>query len=472
MTEASNQRAAPPADAAAPMWERLLRRFALVEPGELGPMLWSTGYLFFVFFSYTILKPIRESVGAGFNRDQKVLESLFTATMVVMLLVSPLFAWLVSRVPRRRFIPFTYHFFAANLLVFFALMKYAPPDWQRWISYSFFVWVSVFNLFANSLFWGFMSDVFRRDQGTRLFGFVAIGATIGSIFGSGLVKALVERVGQLNLLPVSAVVLEVAVVCFSVIVYRFGLGRGTSTPTPASGEHDGAGKSATGDVGGSVFSGFTLLVRSPYLLGICLYLLLYTTTSTYLYFEQAKIAKEQFPVPEQRTEFLASITLWSNLLTLAVQVFATGRIARRLGVSATLAFLPALTAVGIAVLGFSPTALTLLLVQVARSGLHYGVDRPSREMLYTVLGREEKYKSKSFIDTFVYRGGDQIGTWLRAPLEKIHLAVLIGFFIGLTIVWGITGVWLGRRQRSIAQAQEAARPAASTPASPPTAQGH
>ncbi len=431
-------------------WARSLRRFALVEPGELGPMLWSTAYLFFVFFSYSILKPIRESVGSGFKRDERVLEQLFTATMVVMLLVSPLFAWLVSRIPRRRFIPLTYHFFAANLIVFFVLMKYAAPE-SKWVNYSFFVWVSVFNLFANSLFWGFMSDIFRRDQGTRLFGFVAIGATVGAIFGSGLVKALVERVGKLNLLPVSAVILELAVVCFSVIVYRFGLGRGKVAPTA---EARAAGTSAAGDVGGSFFSGFTLLLRSPYLLGICLYMLLYATTSTYLYFEQAKIASVQFPIDDQRTDYLASITLWSNILTLTVQVLATGRIARRLGVSATLAFLPALTAVGIAVLGFSPTALTLLLVQVTRSGLHYGVDRPSREMLYTVLGREEKYKSKSFIDTFVYRGGDQIGTWLRAPLEKIHLAVLIGVFIGLTIFWGVTGVWLGRRQRVIARAQE------------------
>lgn len=458
MADVSNHIPFPPANSPSSMWERLLRRFALVEPGELGPMLWSSAYLFFVFFSYSILKPIRESVGAGFNRDEKILESLFTATMVVMLLVSPLFAWLVSRVPRRRFIPLTYHFFAANLIAFFFLMKYAPPDWQRWISYSFFVWVSVFNLFANSLFWGFMSDVFRRDQGTRLFGFVAIGATIGSIFGSGLVKALVERVGQLNLLPVSAVILEIAVVCFSVIVYRFGLGRGQPAPTSASPEDRGATQNRTGDVGGSVFSGFALLLRSPYLLGICLYILLYTTTSTYLYFEQAKIAKEQFPVPEQRTGFLASITLWSNLLTLAIQVFATGRIARWLGVSATLAFLPALTAVGIGALALWPTATVLVAVLVARSGLHYGVDRPSREMLYTVLGREEKYKSKSFIDTFVYRGGDQIGTWLRGPLEKIHIAVLVGVFVGLSAVWGVTGVMLGRRQRAIARAQESAVP--------------
>jgi len=446
------------------MSQRIWRHLALVEPGELGPLLWSAAYFFFLLFSYYILRPLRDDIGAagGLNK----LPWLFTGTMLAMLAVNPLFALLVSRLPRRRFIPITYHFFAANIVLFFALMKFAPADWQPRIGQAFYIWTSVFNLFAITVFWGLMADIYRREQGARLFGFIAIGGTLGSIGGSAIVAAVSENksVNHLNLMLLSVVFLELAVLCVSVLFYRFGMGRGDTTiaPTipPAPGQTHSLGHSPraqdTSEVGRGVFNGLVLLVRSPYLLGISLYILLYTMTSTYLYFEQAAIAKQHFSDPKLRLAFFSSIDLWTNILTLSVQLFATGQIVKRLGVAVTLAILPVLTAIGFTVLAANPTPAVFATVQVLRRGLHYAVDRPARETLYTVLGREEKYKSKSFIDTFVYRGGDQIAAWTRGPLANMGPGVMASAFIGLAVVWGATGIMLGRRQRAIARDQESA----------------
>lgn len=479
----------------------LLRRLVLVKDGEAAALLWSAGYFFCLLFAYYLLRPFRDEM--GIRGDLKNLPWLWTGTTAAMLVAAPLFALLVSRLPRRRFIPLTYHFFAANLLIFFALFMAYPAKGNLAIGYAFYIWLSVFNLFAVSVFWGFMADVWSTEQGKRLFGAIGIGGTLGAICGSSVPAALVQLVQDVpivgswtislkpvHLLLVSVVFLEIAVQCVRRLIRLFGLDRprpridaaacpncGAALPdaqgvqgqpvcpkcglavapppsTPESPRRD-APPRASAEPGRGVFTGFLLIARSPYLLTICLYMLMFTVTSTFLWFEQARIVKASFTESSDRVSFLATMDLLVNVLTLVTQLFVTGRLLTRLGVTAGLLLLPIVTGTGFALLWAMPGPWMLMAVQVSRRGLHYAVDRPTREVLYTVLGPEEKYKSKSFIDTFVYRGGDLLGAWADHLLSKAGLAVA-GIAIGVAAVWGTAGLTLGWMQRRLAARQRSA----------------
>lgn len=416
-----------------------LAQLLMVRPGEGKAVILAALYFFLVLSSYYLLRPVREAMGIARGADD--LPWLITGTLVAMALVNPAFAWLVSRMPRRRFVPLVYRFAAANLVLFFALFEVIPEGGRLWLGYAFYIWVSVFNLFVVSVFWGLLGDLYGPERAKRLFGIAAVGGTLGAIVGAWVTGALSTgfvirghniQVGAGGLMLISAAVLEMAVWCVKGLMGQFGMGAAAG-PLRAEGERE---------PGRGVLEGLRLVARSPYLQLIALYIFFYTTTSTFLYLEQGRIVKGAFASREAQTAAFATVDLWTNVLTLTVQVALTGRVIQWLGLRGTLMVLPLLTAAGFAVLYYDPVFAVLAVFQVARRGMHYAVDRPARESLYAVLGADEKYKSKPFIDTFVYRAGDLIGGWTPLLLGKLAIPVAV-VAVPVAGVWALTGMVVG-----------------------------
>ena len=417
-----------------------LARLIDLRPGEGRALAWSWAYIFSILAAYYMLRPIRDQMGVAGGIEN--LPWLFTATLVGMLALNLPFAYLVKRLPRARFVPLTYRFFALNILGFALALYLAPPEWEVWIGRVFFVWLSVFNLFVVSIFWATIVDVFSNEQGRRLFGFIAAGATLGAIAGSATTALLAKNVPTWALMLGAVVLLEAAV--FSMR----GLARLFDRLHKAPGEAGGDETPTEEAIGGSVWAGITRTLASPYLLNVSLFLLLFAVTSTFLYFEQAGIAKRSFPDRGAQTAFFASVDLAVNVLTLGVQLFLTGRIVSRIGVGPALALLPALSVLGFAALAVSPTIAAIVAFQVLRRAGNFAIARPIREVLFTVVAREDRYKAKSFIDTVVYRLGDQVGAWSFAGIAALGLgstAVAL-VAIPLSAAWFVNSLWLGRAQ--------------------------
>jgi len=399
---------------------------------------WSWLYIFSVLFSYYILRPIRDDMGVAGGVEN--LQWLFTGTLLGMIAVNPPFAALVAKLPRVKFIACTYRFFAVNLLIFVVLLQMESGELNIWIGRVFFIWASVFNLFVVSVFWALMVDVFDSAQAKRLFGFIAAGATLGGIVGSSVTAAFAKQVPAAYLLLGSVLLLEAAVFCvrrlseLSEVLHR----------TP------GASRSEA-PIGGSILSGLAHALKSPYLINVSLFLLLFAITSTILYFQQAEIARKSFADRGARTAFFAQVDLWVNVLTLGAQLFFTGRTIKWIGVGLTLAILPLMSIAGFATLAWMPTLAALVAIQVTRRAGNFAFARPSREVLFTVVPREDKYKAKSFIDTVVYRLGDQVGAWSYAGLGAIGLAMtgISLVAVPISIAWLLNSLWLGRKQKRL-----------------------
>jgi ATP:ADP antiporter, AAA family len=433
----------------------LLRRAVDVEPDEVNAMLMSFVFFFFVLSGYFVLRPIRDAVAAASGVQQ--LPWLFAGTLTATLLFNPLFSALVVRYPARKFVPISYQFFIANLLVFYVLMRFVSPGENSatdiWTGRAFFVWTSVLSFFGTSIFWCFMADVFRSDQAKRLFGFIGVGGTIGSIVGSTVTATLAPIIGPVNLLLVSAALLQLA--AFTVMKF------------PASPRGEGsATRAGTSDlidnevIGGSVMSGVTSVLKSPYLLGIALFLILYSVGSTFLYFQQSDIVGRYFADRAARTTVLARLELAAQVLTVITQVFFTGRIIRWIGLAAALAVLPVMSMLGFGALGLMPVFTTLAVFTVLRRATNFSLTNPAMETLFTVVPREDKYKAKSFIETFVYRGGDQIAAWTYAGLAALGLGLAgIAFTaVPVSAVWFVLAVWLGRKQAVLANETNQSEP--------------
>jgi AAA family ATP:ADP antiporter len=285
-----------------------------------------------------------------------------------------------------------------------------------------------------------MVDVYDSEQSKRLFGFIAAGATLGGIVGSSITASLAKQVSPIYLLLISAALIELAV---------FGVRR-LSKLSQALSRHP-VMRSEEAPIGGSVFSGVTHALKSPYLINVSVYILLFTITSTFLYFQQAEIARQSFADRGARTAFFARIDLWVNILTLGAQLFLTHRLLRGVGVAATLAILPALSILGFSTLASMPTIAVLVAYQVLRRAGNFAFARPTREVLFTVVPREDKYKAKSFIDTVVYRLGDQVGAWSYAGLGLLGLGMTGIALVAVPIssAWLINSWWLGRKQEKM-----------------------
>jgi ATP:ADP antiporter, AAA family len=419
----------------------MLKRFIDVKAHEVSALLWSFGYFFCLLSSYYVLRPVRDEMGVQIGANN--LPWFFTATFITMLAIVPLFGWLVTRFPRRILIPSLYLFFIVNLICFYGALQIEAT--QMWATRVFFVWLSVFNLFAVSVFWSFMVDLFTDEQGKRLFGFIAAGGTAGAIAGPALIVTLVEMVGVPALLLFSAAFLTLAVIC----VNKLG-----KWPTQTGVVNNDAGGAA---VGGGIFGGLRGLFSSPYLIGVCVYLLCHTVLSTLLYVEMASLLPQKYSDPSKRAEIFAALDLSVNILTLLIQLLVTAKAFKRLGVTITLTLLPALAVVGFLVLGIWPLLMVVIVFGVIRRAGEFALSKPAREILFTVIPREAKYKAKNVIDTLIYRGGETLSGWLTTLLRGaagLDFSGIAFAAIPIAGAWCAVSVWLGRRQQALSQSNK------------------
>jgi AAA family ATP:ADP antiporter len=414
----------------------LIRMFN-IRREEVGPALVSALLFFLILCGYYILRPIREEMGlAGGVRN---LPNLYLINLGVMLALAPVFGAVATRWSRKVFVPAVYLFFMTNMLAFFVAMRVVPEQHQVALGRVFYVWISVYNMWAVSLFWAFMADRFGLERSKRLFGIIAVGGSLGAVLGSFITAQLVAVVGVPYLILVSAVLMTAA----AALIRHLGLQAGWRGGTAEATVHTPRGRA---------WSGFTELVRSPYLLAVAGYILLFTITSTFLYFQQAEIVAANIIDRADRTRIFANMDLWVNILTFGTQLFVTGRLISRLGVGRVLMILPVLTMVGFAALGTSPTLTVLVVFQVLRRASNYALSKPARETLYTIVSRDQKYKVKSFVDTFVYRGGDAIGSLGFNALSRVMSLSGIAFItVPVALLWSIFGFYLGKKQKQMGE---------------------
>ena len=421
-----------------------LRRAMPATPAERVAALWSFGYFFMLLASYYVLRPLRDRMGiAG---GVKALPWLFTATFLTLLLAQPLYGALVAKLPRRRFIPIVYQFFAVNLAVFWALLTLGVEPVI--VARVFFVWVSVFNLFAVAVFWSFMADLYSSEQGKRLFGFIGAGGTAGGLLGPAITIALAVPLGPANLVLVAIVFLELAVFC----VFR--LERSTGGAASAGVRRDDR------PVGGGALAALREVVSSPYLLGMAAWVALLSLGATVLYLVQAQIVSSAVQGAGEQTRVFASVDLAVGLLTLATQVFATGRLLERFGTGVAAGALPAVYLVGFTALAFAPGVIVVLVFQVAQRWANFALANPARQVFFTSVDREAKYKAKNLIDVVVYRGSDAASSWLFESLQAIGLklgAIALGA-LPVAAGWLLLSTALGRMHE-----RRAARPAENDP---------
>jgi AAA family ATP:ADP antiporter len=421
--------------------KRLFTKIVEVKPNEIRALWLGFFFHFLILTGYYITKPIRDSIGAS---NIEALPWMFTATLAAMLAANAAFAASVARMSRRKFIPFAYGFFIVVFVLFFIAMRSRPAVEQIWIGRGFFVWVSVFNLFNTAIFWAFMTDLFTVEQGKRLYGFIAVGGTLGAILGAYITKHYVREIGPANLLVIAAAMFAIA--GFLVRFFPHGFAKQHKAPAATREE----------PIGGSVWAGITHICRSPYLMGLAASILLYTTTSTWAYFQQSDLAREVLKTSTARTEFFGTLEIWVNSITVLIQIFLTGRLLKWFGVAFTLVSLPFLSMVGFAAMGIAASLAVLAVFQVARRAAAYALMRPSREILFTVLKREDKYKVKSVTDTLGYRTGDQLGAWSYHGLQglRLDLNTISWIAVPITVGWCALSIWLARKQRTLANAQQ------------------
>jgi AAA family ATP:ADP antiporter len=364
---------------------------------------------------------------------------------VVMLLLQPLYGWLTSRFPRSVFLPWVYGFFALNLLIFWVWFRVESD--HTWIARTYFVWVSVFNLFVVAAFWSLMADVFTREQAGRLFGFIWAGASTGGLIGPLIDRKLAVPLGAINLLPLSAALLVLSLVFMAVVIRWQRRQNAQAAPSTAALAQGGTAEPTRGGVGGGVFAAFAQVARSPYLLGITLFVLLMTWVSTFLYLEQQAFVAKVFHSTDERARFFAGIDLAVQAASLTIQFLLFGRLFKWFGMRTLLASVPLIMMAGYALFALTPLFMVLVVVYAVRRVADYAITRPCRDSLFTVVSREEKYQAKSLIDTFAYRGGDALSGSLYKALTGGFGASpsAIGWLgAGISAVWAVLALALGR----------------------------
>jgi len=416
---------------------RLLKTIAGVEAHEIRAVLIAFVYFFFLMASYFILRPLRDTMGTVYGVDR--LQELFTGTFVVSLVVAPIFAGLASRLRLSSLLPWVYGFIALTMLGFYGLFRTEPND--RWVAAAFYVWLSTFNLLTISVFWSLMADIFSSPQAKRLFGVIAAGGTVGTIAAPAFVTFFVEEVGTDNLLLISAAgffITALMVRALEAEKRKFAVIEPLAQKTTLD-----------RNLAGNPFDGFALLFKSPYLLMIALFLLLMTTISTVIYFQLGDVISKEFATRAARTQAYATIDLATNSLAVLVQLFGTGRFLKRFGVTAGLLLNPLIMVVAFLAVAFSPVLLVLGSIQVLRRFAEYAVAKPSREVLFTVVDQQAKYKAKNVIDTVVYRFGDFTSAWLSAAILPFGVVGLAVAGVVISAIWFPVAWMLGRRYESV-----------------------
>lgn len=419
-----------------------------ILPDELTSVVLATTWLFFLLLGYFMIRPVRETLGSVAGTER--LKNLFLVSFLTMLAVVPAYGALVKWLPRRWLVRVVYHVFALCLLGFWALLRVDSAAVRSWTAWVLFIWISVFGLFATSVFWSVLADLFTSNQGKRLFGIIAAGGTAGAIAGSLLTSQLAGSLttGQLILIPI--VVIEAGLWCAWRLEKQAAKLKCVD-PQPAVPQE----KEDT-PTGGGLFSGIIHTLMSPYLAMICLYLFIVQACGTQLYFEQAEIVNAHVEMDDEKTALFAYLDLGTQLLTLFTQLFLSGFILRRLGTSVALVILPLVYLCGFTALAWDQSLAVLVVVVIIGRATGYGITVPTREVLFTVVSREDKYKSKSFIDTVVLRGGDAISGFVYGVLRGfLGLRGLNLFFLPVFGLWAVVAWKLGRRQENLARAASA-----------------
>jgi AAA family ATP:ADP antiporter len=443
-----------------------LQRFLNIRREEIAPLLVSAFYFCCVLTALGVLRPARDAIGMRGGLD--AIRWLFIGTALITLAVNPMFGWLVSRFRRTVFISVTYLFFAVSLVGFYLLIVMAPGAIGEVSGRVFYVWYSVFNLFATMVFWALMADRFTLEQSKRLFGVIAVGGTLGAILGPYLASLLARPLGAPALLVVCAGILCLAVVA-ALLVAKLQPERHPDRQGGAA----AAGAIDRAIIGGSPWQGIRGVLQSRYLTGISLYVLLLTVSATFIYFTRLQMVAALGEDTDLRATVLAQIDLITQIATLLVQLVITGHLMKRFGVSVALTLLPVVVGLGFFGLAVAGSFAALVVLDACFRGIQRGITRPARETLFTVVSREDKYKSKAVTDTFVYRGGDLLGAWTEGALGGLGLGLmgLVTVAVPLAVVWGGLGVWLGRSQESMlsshaaSERTEAPAPTLASPAS-------
>jgi AAA family ATP:ADP antiporter len=432
----------PPAPGAASRFAALFN----VRPHETPVVMAGLVMFFLLFAGYFMLRPIRETMGVAGGVDN--LQWLFTGTFVATLAVLPAYGWIASKVSRRRIVPWVFGVIVASLLGYGGAMLARPDD--VWLARTFYIWVSVINLLMISLAWSVLADVMDSHEAKRLFALIAGGASLGGLVGPLLTTLLVKPLGHGGLMVLSAVLIG-ASAATATWLHRWR----DRHPLPAGAMSSDQRRRP---LGGNPFAGATAVFRSPYLLGIAFFVLLLATVTTFLYFEQAKLVAERFADKEEQTRVFGLIDTVVQTLAILSQLFITGRIAQRLGVGVLLVAVPMIVAAGFLWLALAPVFAVFVVVMVVRRAGEYAFVRPGREMLYTVVPAEQKYKAKNFIDTVVYRGGDALSGWVKRALDVLaeHPAAAMFIGAGVAVAWAVTGAALGRRQTELESSRDAA----------------
>jgi AAA family ATP:ADP antiporter len=427
--------------------ETLIKKLVKVNSGEIRALLWSFAYFFFLLSTYYMMLPLRDAMGIeGGTRDLKY---LFVGTFLVTLVTAPFQAWVAARLPRTKFVPVIYLFLVANMAIFWLLMTtgVSPVNVAR----AFFVWVTVFSTFTVSIFWSFMADLYSSEQSKRLFGFIGAGGSIGAIFGPRLTGVLVEPIGVANLLVVAGTLLVLAVVCSS------RLERAVAELRAATPGFKAASEGREKPVGGGAFEGFSLLFKSKYLGGIGGWVFLLSFAGTMLYYVQATVVEAHTADTGERTQIFAMIATWVGILSLLMQVVATGRIIPAIGVGRAAALLPIVFVIGFAALALSPVLLVIAGFQAVQRATNFGIANLARESLWPVVSLGEKFKAKNIVDGTVFRGSDVVNGWIY-HLFSVVLALSIPVIAAISAViaggWVALSLWLGREQEK--RAREAA----------------
>jgi ATP:ADP antiporter, AAA family len=413
---------------------RFLGKVTAVEPHELRAVILSMLYFFFLFGSYSVIKPVRDAMGTVYGVAH--LQELFTVTLLASLVFAPLYSGLASRIKLSSFLPWVYGFVALSILAFYGMFV-SRNDHDRWVAAGFYVWVSTFNMLIISVFWSFMADLFSRPQAKRLFGLVAAGGTVGGIVGPAVATSLATTIGNNNLLLTAAGGFAVTALLVRMLAgEKQKLLAAAPEIQRTTLEHR---------LSGNAFDGFKLLLRSRYLLLVALFLLLMTWISTIVYFQLGDLITKAFKSREARTQVYAMIDLAVNGCAVFIQLFGTSRFIARFGVGAGLLLNPIIMVVAFLAMAFSPVLMVLGGIQIFRRVAEYAVAKPTREMLFTVVDQESRYKAKNVIDTVVYRFGDFSAAWISAAVLPYGVAGLAIFGVVVSAVWFPIAYLLGKR---------------------------
>ena len=435
---------------------------------ESPPLLWSFLYFFCLLSGYYVLRPVREAMAASsdieavfppaliaFFADRGValgdftLQFIFTAVFVIMLLLQPVYGWLVSRFPRRVFLPAIYVFFIATLLLFYAMFDSGVAG----RGLAFILWITVFNLFAVAVFWSFMADIYSNAEAKRYYGYIGAAGTMGAFLGPVLTHTLVERVGIANIMLVSAALLTVCVVCIARL-RQYAVAREAERGL-ASGEKP---------MGGQILAGLKLVAKEPLLRWLALVVVLGVGIGTLLYNEQNRIARTAFATAEERAAFFSTLDLAVNSLTLVVQLLVTRALMSRFGIAPALLIPGVAIILGFSILAASPLPMLVAVVQVFTRASEFSLAKPARETIYTRVGREWRYKAGAAIDTVIYRGADLTFVWLHKFLSAFGSSAVFG--VGLLVAGMMTfsALQLLRQEKKLPGTREAAPVAGAEPA--------